>query len=76
MNCHYKRSGTVALTTGKLVIFSGTTNIAAPLPQTLSAQAASIVEPAMTTDMTVYCNLNKIDVTQTIIDTFPTQPEE
>jgi hypothetical protein len=31
----------------------------------------------MTADMTVYCNLNKIDVTQTVIDKFPTaQPEE
>ncbi|XP_023703483.1 uncharacterized protein CG10915 isoform X3 [Cryptotermes secundus] len=55
---------------------AGTTNIAAPLPQTLSVQAASIVEPAMTTDMPVYCNLNKIDVTQTVIDKFPTQPEK
>lgn len=56
--------------------FSGTTDIAAPLFQTLSAQAANVVEPAMTTDTTIYCNVNKIDVAQSVIETFPTaQPE-
>ncbi|XP_069693124.1 CTTNBP2 N-terminal-like protein isoform X4 [Periplaneta americana] len=39
---------------------AGTTNIAAPIPQILPAQAANIVE----TDMTIYCNLSKIDIAQ------------
>jgi hypothetical protein len=58
-------------------LLSGTINITAPLPQTLPAQAANIVEPATTTDTTIYCNLNKINIAHTIIDTLPTaQPEE
>jgi hypothetical protein len=57
--------------------FSGATDIAASSFQTLSAQAANIVEPALTTDTTIYCNVNKIDITQSVIDKFPTtHPEE